>query len=159
MFSSCLILSSIVLPWSSACWWCPPCWLCYATYGGEVSHVSSLISSCLIMSFSLSSQISLCSIMFSSHVLTVDHVFTCPPMFSSCWLCPHMFSSLVDYVFLSFLRDILMRIATILWSVWSDDCLKLPVKLSFYVSLFHICFISFSFYCYDDLILSLFRWC
>ena len=72
----------------------------------------------------------------------------------------------VDYVSQVFLRGILMRIATILWSVWSNDCLRLPVKLTFSVPLLPVLSLFLSsvlflslFYCYDDLIFFLFRWC
>lgn len=74
-----IMLSPIVLPDVL------PVWLCYATYGGEVLHaiilisflliMSSLMSSpCLIMYFSLSSQVSLCLIMFSSCSHCFPHV-------------------------------------------------------------------------------------
>lgn len=152
-----------VLPWSSTCWWCPPCWSCYATYGGEVHHdfiqgfllfnyvslmsfsgfpPDFIVSLWLILSSYLSSPV-------SSWFLPVNHVL---PLFPPWSYCPLMLSP-------AFLRSILMRIVTILWSVWFDDCLKLPVKLSFYVSLCLICSISFSFYSCDDLMFYLFRWC
>ena len=158
----CLSLSS---PWSSACWWCPPGWLCYATYGGEVHHVILPVWYCPSTCF-------LCLIMFCSYLPCFPPVSSCRSLFSSlssCWLCFFMSSLVILLLIMSlpcFLRDILMRIATILWPVWFDDCLRLPVKLSFYVSfltdyvsVFLICSVSFSFYCYDDLIFSLFRWC
>lgn len=159
--------STVFLMLSPVSSWFPSCRSCYLPLSSPgflpVDYATPLMVARFHM---ISSQVSSCLIMSFTVFLLVDYVFllyppclimfpSCPHCFPPGWSCPH-----------GFLRGILIRIATILWFVWFDDCLRLPVKLSFFlcssptcpVSLFLICSVYFSFYCYDDLIFSLFRW-
>lgn len=84
----------------------------------------------------------------------VDIVIPCyPPVLPVILLFDYVFLLilsvfLLDLIFLScphgFLRGILMRIATILWFIWFDDCLRLSVKLSFSVPLLPVLSLFFS---------------
>lgn len=118
------------------------CWSCYATATPLVAwwwRGSSWFPSCWSCPFMLSPVF----LMFDYAFLPCSHCW-------SCFLhCPPLISSLSPHVIL---RRILMRIVTILWFVWFDDCLRLSVKLSFSVPLLPVLFLYLS----SVLFLSLF---
>ena len=133
LYWSCLPLSSPCLIMSSQVFLIdlrfPPGWLCFPPISSLFDHVSFLSS--------LVDIVIPCYPLLSPVFLLVDYVFL---------LILQVF--LLDLIFLScphgFLRGILMRIATILWFVWFDDCLRLSVKLSFSVPLLPVLSLFFS---------------
>ena len=116
----------------------------------------------LIMSFQLSSHwLILLSPVISCYLL-LSPVIPCYPLFDYVFLLI-LQVFLLDLIFLScphgFLRGILMRIATILWSVWFDDCLRLSVKLSFSVPLLPVLSLCFLFVLFISLFTAMMILC
>lgn len=113
-----------------------------------------MFTPCLIMSF----QVFRIDLRFSSLLIMFLYDWSCPPCLILSFIVFLLSSPVILPVLTGWyclppiiLRGILMRIATILWSVWSNDCLRLPVKLTLFLS-YLFCLSGFS----SVLFLSLF---